>query len=123
MTRADWIVLIAAVLPYVVVGFAKFRPDYDNTAPRVQLPGAPGWRGRVYAAHLNAFEAFAPFAAGVILAEQHHASQALVDALASVFLAARVAHPVCYARNWAALRSTIWVLGFLCVVGLFISAA
>ena len=69
---AYWCVLIAALLPYLWVVVAKTRGErYNNHDPR-------GWLQRqesrlvrrANGAHLNAFEAFAPFAAGVV--SQNH---------------------------------------------------
>ena len=34
MSLAYWCVLIAALLPYALVGVAKLRPDYNNRNPR-----------------------------------------------------------------------------------------
>jgi uncharacterized MAPEG superfamily protein len=124
MTLAYWCVLIAAVLPYVWVGFAKYPlRSYDNSAPRLYEEKLSGRRQRAYWAHNNAFEAFAPFAAAAIIAQQLHANQALVDALAVTFIAARILHGVLYMADRASLRSLVWTIGFLCVIGLFVAAA
>ena len=123
MSIAEWIVLALALLPYVIVGFAKARPDLDNRKPRLQLPDTPGWRGRIYAAHLNTFEAFPPFAAGVLIAEWHHASQARIDALALGFLVVRLIYPILYARDLATARSVLWSVGMLLVIALYVTAA
>jgi uncharacterized MAPEG superfamily protein len=42
--------------------------------------------------------------------------------LALIFVAARVAHGVCYIADLATLRSLVWLIGFGCSVGLFVSA-
>ncbi len=123
MTIAYWCLFAAVFLPYVWVIVAKAKPGYDNRAPRAQLEAAKGFRQRANWAHLNAFEAFAPFAAAVIIAHQAHAGQALVDGLALGFLGFRIAHGVCYLGNWASLRSMAWAGGFACVIGLFLTAA
>lgn len=120
MTIAYWCVLIAAVLPYVIVAPAKSGKHYDNHAPRAHWATTRGWRQRLNWAHLNAFEAFAPFAAAVVIAEQLRAPQEEVDALALTFIGLRLLHPLFYAFDKPMLRSLVWAAAFLCVVGLFL---
>ena len=72
IATAYWCVLIAALLPYLWVFFAKAgAPKYNNRLPRAWLDKqTDNYKvQRANAAHLNAFEAFAPFAAGVVLAQ------------------------------------------------------
>lgn len=122
MTQAYWMVLVAALLPYVAVTFAKLRAGYDNHAPRMGIEQLPPAKQRAYWAHLNAFEAFPPFAAAVIIAHLAHASQPVVDGLAITFVAARVAHLLLYIKDYAALRSIAWTVGMGCVAGLFVAS-
>ncbi|HSO05839.1 MAG TPA: MAPEG family protein [Pelomicrobium sp.] len=123
MTIAYWCVLAAAVLPYVSVAFAKYRPDYDNARPREWLARLDGFRARAVWAHHNAFEAFPPFAAGVIIAHLAGAPQGRIDALALAFIAARIAYTACYLLDRPTPRSIVWTVGFACVIGLFVAAA
>ena len=123
MATSYWCVFATIFLPYLWVIIAKARPGYDNRAPRAQLEAAKGFRQRANWAHLNAFEAFPPFAAAVVVAHQTQAAQGVVDGLALAFLAFRLAHGAFYLLNWASLRSLAWAGGFVCVVGLFLAAA
>jgi uncharacterized MAPEG superfamily protein len=123
MTIAFWCVLAAALIPYFTVGFAKYRPDFDNARPREWLARLEGWRARAFWAHQNAFEAFPPFAAGVIIAQLAGAPQGRVDLLALVFIAARIAYSALYMLDRATLRTIVWTVGIACVVGLFVIAA
>ena len=118
MQIAHLCVLIAALLPYLTVGGAKAQPAYDNAAPRDFLDKLQGWRARANWAHQNHFEAFAPFAAAVILAEIAHAPQARVNALAVAFIALRIAYTFCYIAGVATLRTLIWCAGLACVIWL-----
>ena len=120
MNIAHLMVLIAALLPYLTVGGAKAQPAYDNSKPRDSLATLTGWRARANWAHQNHFEAFAPFAAAVILAEISHASQSRIDALAVAFVAIRVAYTAAYLGNAASVRTLIWMAGLACVVWLFV---
>ena len=110
------------MLPYLTVAMAKYRTDYDNAAPRVQLAAADGARLRAYWAHLNHFEAFPPFAAAVIIAHLAQARQDWVDLLAVAFVALRVLYTVLYVADRPTARSLAWGAAFLCMVGLFVAA-
>jgi uncharacterized MAPEG superfamily protein len=124
MTIALWCVFTAALLPYAATVTAKSdRRSYDNRNPRAWLARQEGFRARANAAQMNAFEAFPFFAAAVIVAHLLRGPQPLVDTLALVFIAARLAHLACYLANRAALRSLVWFVGFLTVIAIFVTAA
>ena len=127
MTFAYWMVLAAALLPYAAAAYAKFSAGggatYDNSAPRPQLEKLPPRRQRAHWAQLNGFEAFAPFAAAVIIAHLASAAQAAIDALSATFVALRVTYTVCYIGDRPAARSIVWFGGFACVISLFLAAA
>jgi uncharacterized MAPEG superfamily protein len=127
MTLATWCVLVAAILPYLFIGFAKADPRYlkggHNKNPREYEEALHGARKRAYWAQLNGFEAFPPFAAAVIIAHIAGAEQSTVDLLAVVFIVARLLHGVLYIADQDRLRSLAWAVGIACVVGLFVVAA
>jgi uncharacterized MAPEG superfamily protein len=123
VTIAYWCVLAAALTPYLAVVLAKARPDFDNHAPRAWLEKLSGWRRRADWAHRNSFEAFPPFAAAVIIAHLAQAPQSRIDLLAVVFVLARLAYIALYIADRASLRSLVWSVGLLCVLGLFVISA
>jgi uncharacterized MAPEG superfamily protein len=123
MTTAYWCVLAAALIPYFTVGVAKSKGDFDNAAPRDWLARQDGFRKRALWAHQNAFEAFPPFAAAVIIAQLAHAPQGWIDLLAVLFIVARIAYSVLYIFDKPTMRSIVWTLGLGCMVGLFVVAA
>ena len=123
MTTAFWCVLAAAFLPYATVAIAKWTRRYDNAAPRDWETTLEGHRKRAYHAHLNHFEALAPFAAAVIIAHLAGVRQGLLDSIALAFIALRLAYTWAYVADRATLRSLIWMGGFGCVVALFVAAA
>jgi len=123
VTLAYWMVLACAMLPYLTVAVAKYRPDYDNAAPRPQLEQAGGARQRAYWAHLNHFEAFPPFAAGVIIAHLAGVTQGRIDALAVAFVLLRVVYAGLYIADRPTARSLVWIAAFGCMVALFVVAA
>jgi uncharacterized MAPEG superfamily protein len=122
MILAYWMVLVAALMPYVTVAFAKAGADGDNHAPRLHAERLTGARRRAEWAHRNHFEAFAPFAAAVIIAGMAGVSHTVMNALASGFVAARILYTFAYLNDRATLRSLLFVVGLLCVVGLFVAA-
>jgi uncharacterized MAPEG superfamily protein len=123
MTLAYWCVLLAALLPYLWVGLAKSKPGYDNHAPRAQLELAGGWRKRANWAQLNSYEAFPPFAAGVIIAHLTGAPQDRIDLLALAFIGFRLLHGILYVADKASLRTVVWASGQACTAGLFLISA
>ena len=119
-------VLIAALLPYIWIGFAKTGAQkYNNRNPRAWIAKQDGnYRvQRANAAHLNAFEAFAPFAAGVVMAQLAGVAAATIAMLALAFIVLRVLHGVFYLADIAMARSLVWMGGYVCVVALLVLAA
>ncbi|NEX63297.1 MAPEG family protein [Noviherbaspirillum galbum] len=121
MTIALWCIFAAGLLPNVLAALSKVGRPYDNARPREAIEG--GWQRRADWAQANAWEAFAPFAAAVLVAHYAHAAQHTVDALALAFIAFRIGHGAAYIGNRPSLRSALWLGGFVCVVGLYVVAA
>jgi uncharacterized MAPEG superfamily protein len=123
MNKAFLCVLIAGLLPYVCAMVAKWGfQKFDNHNPRQWLAQQTGFRARANAAQANSFEAFAFFAAGVIIATLAQVDAVRIDVYAFAFVAARVGFIVCYVADKASLRSLCWLVGLLSVVGLFAAA-
>ncbi|WP_132998748.1 MAPEG family protein [Luteimonas arsenica] len=126
LATAYWCILITALLPYVLALVAKTSgPGYNNRNPRAWLAKQDGnYRvQRANAAHLNAFEAFAPFAAGVLMAQFAGVDHGRIALLAVVFVAMRLAHGIFYVADVQLARSLAWLGGFACVVALMVMAA
>ena len=122
MTVALWCVLAAALLPYLASTIAKAGGGrYDNRDPRAWLERQDGFRVRANDAQLNSFEAFPFFAVAVIVAQMLQAPQERVDALAVIFIAARLAYLACYLADWHWARSVTWLVGWLACILLFVS--
>jgi len=113
-------ILIAALLPYVWTVVAKSGgPRFDNRDPRRWLSKQENPRvQRANNAHLNAFEAFAPFAVSVLMAQWAGVDPQRITWLAVAFIVLRVLHGVLYVANLALARSLVWLGGFVCVVTL-----
>lgn len=125
MSVAYWCILVAALLPYAWVTIAKRTgPRYNNRDPRQWVARQEDPRvQRAYAAHLNAFEAFAPFAAGVLLAQLAGVEQHTIALLSIIFIACRILHGVFYLADKPTFRSLSWAGGIACVVALLVQAA
>jgi uncharacterized MAPEG superfamily protein len=123
MTIAYWCILIAGLMPLAAVGVAKWDRTFDNNNPRDWLAKREGKAKRAHAAHLNSFEAFPLFAAGVLVASFVKAPQTLIDIAAMVFIVARIIYIWSYIENRANLRSTVWFVGIGASIALFFIAA
>jgi uncharacterized MAPEG superfamily protein len=121
MTLAYVCVLITIFIPLFLAAYAKFSSKgYDNRSPREFLSRVEGKAKRANFAQQNAYEAFAPFAAGVIIAGNAGAAQSQIDLLAVSFVLFRILYSIFYVIDQHALRSIVWFCAFACIVGLFI---
>lgn len=111
-------------LPRLLVIRAQLRrPEgLDNINPREQQKLLDPAGLRANAAHQNAFESFAPFAAAVILSHIAHANPRLSAAAALTHVASRTIYPFVYVAGFGALRTAVWALGFLATAALFVLA-
>jgi len=121
MLLSYWMIFVAALLPYSVVGIFKSQKDYDNANPRAWEKTLTGIRQRAHACENNHFEAFAPFAAAVIVAQLKGAGQHHINLLAVSFIAIRVAYTIAYLADVPKLRTPLWIAGFGVVIALFVS--
>ena len=112
LTAALWI-------PYVIAqvttnGFLT-PPNYVDPTPRP----LPLWGKRADRAYLNAVECFAPFAALVIIVHIAGKANAMTAFWAMSFFWLRLAHAVVYLLAIPYVRTLVFTLGFICVVGTF----
>lgn len=121
MPVAAWCLLIVTIMPVLVVGYAKAGGHYNNNEPRLWLQTLEGRRRRAYAAHLNCYEALPVFLAALFVAVWTDGPQGRIDALSIGFVLFRAFYVFAYIIDRASLRSILWSLAYLCVIGLFIS--
>lgn len=115
-TFAYWCVLVAALLPIICAGIAKYgmfstpkrAGGFDNNNPRAWLARQTDWRARANAAQANTFEALPFFFAAVIIAHLLQARQAPLDMLAFLFVLLRMGYIMMYVADMAKTRSSIW---------------
>jgi uncharacterized MAPEG superfamily protein len=122
MPFAYWSILVAALLPLVIAGYAK-SGSRDNNTPRDSADQLSGAKRRAYAAHQNAFESFPFYAVAVIAALSFGASATTVSVFAAVYLVSRIAHALFYIADKSALRSAAYGVGFLTNVAIFVLPA
>jgi len=120
MTVAFWCVFVAAILPYIP--FALVR-GLDPGNPRLRVRDLAGLPARAHAAHLNAFEAFPPFAAAVVISHLALGANGWTNGLALAFVLFRIGHAGFYLADNQPLRSACFTLGILTVIAIFLHAA
>ncbi len=117
-------VLVAFVMIYLTkapLAMAMSKEGgYDNKHPRQQQAQLTGWGARANAAHQNAFETFAPFAAAVFVAHLGNAPKDMVNILAITFVISRIFYTTFYLTNKDKFRSLTWMIGFGATFALFI---
>lgn len=120
MPLAYWCVLVAALLPLVIVIFAKAGGNGDNHHPRDNVERLPPANRRAYAAHLNAYENFPFFAAAVIIAKTQGASLGTLNLLAASYIVLRIIHAALYIADKAAPRSLVFGVAWLINIAIFV---
>ena len=106
-------------IPYVVSqvmsnGFLKAE-NYVDPTPRP----VPLWGKRADRTYMNAVETFAPFAVLVVLAHVAGKANAMTAFWAMSFFWLRVAHAVVYLLGVPFVRTIVFVLGWVSLLGIF----
>jgi uncharacterized MAPEG superfamily protein len=112
-----WMLLIGGLLPYTVVQIAR-GPAFNNSRPRDTYDGATGRQKRAYGAEVNSFEVFPFFAVAVLVALQAGMQSTVLNVLAAAWVVSRIVYIVAYLNDRASLRSLVWGIGLLLVVGI-----
>jgi len=106
-------------IPYIVSqvkanGFLAPGNYRDPTSRPVPL-----WGKRADRTYLNAVEAFAPFAALVIVAQLTGKANAMTAFWATCFFWLRLTHAIVYLFGIPYIRTLAFTLGFVAVAGIF----
>jgi uncharacterized MAPEG superfamily protein len=111
-------------VPRLIVSreMAKLEGGYNNSEPRAQQAKLDGLGRRALGAHQNGFEAFAPFAIGVLASIQRGGNVQAAAYMSILFIVARSAYIYAYLANKPTLRSGMWTLGILATSVLMILA-
>ncbi len=113
LTASLWIPYVVA---QVTTNGALGPQNYVDPAPRP----VPLWGKRADRVYINAVETFAPFAALVILVQLTGKADAMTAFWAQSFFWLRLAHAIVY---WAAIpyiRTVVFTLGYVTIIGLFV---
>ena len=95
-------------------GFLKPENYRDPT-----MPDAPLWVQRANRAHINNVQVFAPFAALVLIAHITGQSNAMTALWTIIFFWARLAHAIVYLLGIAYIRTVVFLIGFVALLGVF----
>lgn len=129
MTTPFVCVLIAFALIWLaripmIVALGK-QGGVDNKYPHRQLDklaSQDDLAARAVGAHRGLSEAFAPFAAAVVIASIGGADPRRASVLAIAFVVCEVLYAAAYLANVDYLRAFVWLIGLLATLGLFVLA-
>ena len=121
LTYLAWTALLTASLwlPYVIAqGLSKglLTPENYRNATSHEVPA---WGKRANRVHLNAVEAFAPFAALVLVVQASSQNNATTALACAVFFWMRLAHAVVYLLGLPYIRTVIYTIAWIAEVVLF----
>jgi uncharacterized MAPEG superfamily protein len=107
-------------IPYIVAQVITNGPlSAQNYVDPTSRP-VPFWGHRAHRVYLNAVETFAPFAALVIAVQLAGKNDGMTAFWAMSFFWIRVAHAVVFLAAIPFVRTILFVLGWICVIGLFV---
>lgn len=121
LTYVAWTAILTAALwiPYIIAQVMTNGPltpaNYVDPAPRP----VPQWGKRANRVHLNAVETFAPFAALVLVAHIAGKADAMTAFWATCYFWLRLIHAVVYLLAIPYVRTLVFTLGFISVIGIF----
>ncbi|MGA8650340.1 MAG: MAPEG family protein [Xanthobacteraceae bacterium] len=113
LTASLWIPFVVAQV--ATNGFLT-PPNYIDPTPRP----LPDWGKRADRTYINAVETFAPFAALVLLIQVTGKADSMTAFWAIGYFWLRLAHAVVFLIGLPYIRTLIFVLAYVCVIGLFV---
>lgn len=116
LTASLWAPYIYALVTYGKPGPEQYQDPRVVANVESQLPL---WGLRAKRAHLNAVEAFAPFAALVLIAHIAGKENALVTYAAASFFWLRLLHAIVFLFGFTYIRTIVYVLGWIAEIVIF----
>jgi len=118
-----WVALITAVMwvPYIL-NMIMVRGIVDAVGYPTDPKPLAAWASRAKAAHYNAVENLAVFAALVLVVQAIGANNGVTAAACAVYFWARVVHYIVYTFGIPWVRTLAFAVGFVCQVILAIQA-
>lgn len=126
LTTPGWLLIsiglasVLVYLPFLLVGYARFRAGYDIAAPRAMFDRLPPYAQRATWAHQNGFESLALFAPAALMAYVTGQDSQAAFGAAAAYLAARALYPMFYILNIPLLRSLMFAIASLGTFTLFV---
>ena len=117
---AYFCIVISLFIPLACTFYAKLsKKGYSNSKPREFLEGLDGKAKRAHYAQNNFYETFPAFAVGVVAAHQLNADPTSIDKLAVTYVVMRILYVFFYISDKSTLRSTVWFIAFIAILGLY----
>ncbi len=113
LTASLW---VPYVVSQVMTNGPLAPPNYIDPTPRP----LPLWGKRADRTYVNAVECFAPFATLVIVVHLAGKADAMTAFWAMCYFWLRLAHAVVYLLGIPYVRTLIFTLGYVAVVGMFV---
>ncbi len=107
-------------IPYIVAQVVTNGPLKPMNYVDPTMRPVPLWGQRANRAHINAVETFAPFAALVILVQITNKNDSMTAFWAMSYFWIRLAHAIVFIAAIPYIRTILFVLGYVCVIGLFV---
>ncbi len=107
-------------IPYIVAQVVTNGPLKPMNYVDPTMRPVPLWCQRANRAHINAVETFAPFAALVILVQITNKNDSMTAFWAMSYFWIRLAHAIVFIAAIPYIRTILFVLGYVCVIGLFV---
>jgi uncharacterized MAPEG superfamily protein len=107
-------------IPYVISQVATNGPLRPENYVDPTMRPLPPWGIRANRLYLNAVETFAPFAALVVVIQVAGKNDSMTAFWAMSFFWLRLAHAIVFLIGIPYIRTIIFVLGYVCVIGLFV---
>ena len=114
--------LFAGLASVLFVTLDVLRKVLGHPTANHQQARLTGWGARALAANQNSFEITPIFAVAVITAHLFQADPWWSAMLAALFVVSRVLYIILYLRDVNLLRSTVWTVGLVCCIALFVLA-
>jgi uncharacterized MAPEG superfamily protein len=123
MKAITWLMLAAAILPFVAAGLSKTGGHgYDNNDPRSWLARQSGWRARANSAQINLFEGLPFFFAAVLFALHGNAEPAYLIELMAAWLVLRIIYLGVYIGGYGAIRTLVWAASLILNIAILFAA-
>lgn len=125
-SMAIWAMVVACFLPLVFTWIAKLSGGFkskDNVEPRKFLDKLTGMPARARAVEQNSYESLPMFLVAVVVAMLFFVPQSIINNLAWLYVAIRIAYGIAYLLNLSLFRSILWALSMACVFILFWTTA